>query len=275
MSDLDRDKLYTSTPNGPDSGDSDLELEPLDPELLAAEQRRAAEALEAHRTAIDINEVYRDLDDNRDSEILTGWARRLGEFRPGRFQFRVKHLLILTAAIALVLAFHTAFGVGYFTMLIVGFMLAVAGVSLYLKIEENKRLEAANRRREQMYAERRKKQAQRVGQQADDDWDVEPVTQLAEVAASSAPLADFRFQFSMAQLFMVITGAALFLGVGTAVGGPSSIATFCGLLALAGLIVPALGLRPPEFVVFAWWMLLTVYVVLSLSAAIWTALAAG
>jgi hypothetical protein len=74
---------------------------------------------------------------------------------------------------------------------------------------------------------------------------------------------------------MVITGAALLLGIGTAVGGIASIAPICGLAALAGLIIPALGLRPPEFVVFVWWMLLLVYVVLSLSTAIWTAFSAG
>ncbi|MGD9649147.1 MAG: hypothetical protein AB7U73_25775 [Pirellulales bacterium] len=275
MSDLDRDKLYTSPTDGPDSDDADLELEPLDPELLAAEQRRAAEALEAHRTTIDINEVYRDLDDNRDSEILTGWARRLGELRPGRFQFQTKHLLILTAAVALLLAFHTAFDVGFFTMLIIGVMLAVGGVSLYLKVVDNKRLEEANRRREKMYAERRKKQSQRAGQKVEEDWEPEPIARPAEAAVPTISLPDFRFQFSMGQLFMVITAAALFLGIGTAVGGASNIATLCGLLALAGLIVPALGLRPPDFIVFAWWMVLLVYVVLSLSAAIWTAFSAG
>jgi hypothetical protein len=259
---VDRDKLYTSNTDGPDDDDSDLEVEPLDPELLAAEERRASEALDAHRTAIDINEVYRDLDDNRDSEILTDWGRRIGELRPGRFQFQVKHLLIVTAVVAIVLAFRTAFDVGFGTMLIVAFMLAVAGVSLYLKLEK-------------MYAERRARQAQVTGRPHDEVWEAEPVAGPAEVAPPSSPLADFRFQFSMSQLFMVTTGAALFLGLGMAIGELPKVATLCGFLAFAGLIVPALGLRPPAFVVFAWWMLLVVFVVLSLAAAIWTAFTAG
>ena len=187
----------------------------------------------------------------------------------------MKHLLILTAVVAMLLAFRTAFGVGFGTILIVAFMLSVAGVSLYLKLVENKRQEEANRRREKMYAERRARQAQKAGQPIDDDWQAEPIAGPAEVTAHSSPFPDFRFQFSMAQLFMVITGAALFLGLGAAVGGAASIATLCGLAALAGLIVPALGLRPPEFVVFVWWMLLLVFVVLSISTAIWTALTAG
>lgn len=281
MDDLDRDKLYTSTSDDSDSDETDsddaeLELEPPDPELLAAEQRRAAEAVEAHRTAIDINEVYRDLDANRDSEILSGWAERLGELRPGRFQFQVKHLLILTAFVAMVLAFHTASGIGFGTMLILAVMLAVGGVSLYLKVVENKRQEEANRRRSKMYAERRAQQARKSGQPIEQNWEDEPsITPPPETGIPAQPLFDFRFQFSMAQLFMVITGAAIFLGIGSAIGGASSVATLCGLAAFAGLIVPALGLRPPDFVVFVWWMLLAVYVVLSLSWAIWTAFTSG
>jgi len=274
MSDLDRDKLYTSTTDEPDSDDGDLELEPLDPELLAAEERRAAEAIDAHRKAIDINEVYRDLEANRDSEILSGWLNRLGEFRPSRFQFQIKHLLILTAVLAFVLALKTAVGVGLGTMLIVGIMLAVAGVSLFLKIEENKRQEQVQRRREKMYAERRAQQLKASGQAPPMDW-VKEDDDVSTTATEPSPLPELRLQFSMAQLFAVITGAALFLGIGTAVGGPENVAALCGLAAIAGLIVPALGLRPPSFVVFIWWMLLLVFVVLSLGTAIWTAFSAG
>jgi len=275
MSDLDRDKLYTSTADDPDSDDGDLELEPPDPEVLASEERRAAAAIDAHRAAIDINDVYRDLDANRDSEVLKDLARRFGEFHLGRFQFQIKHLLILTAVVAFVLALRTAVGVGFGTMLIVGFMLAVVGISILLKLEENKRQEEADRRRERMYAERRAKQlAQSTGQPMPMDWDAAP-EEVVEAGPPAPLLPEFRFQFSMAKLFMVITGAALFLGIGTAVGGAEKIATFCGLAALAGLIIPAFGLRPPSFVVFIWWMLLLVFVVLSLGTAIWTAFSAG
>ena len=134
-----------------DSDDAELELEPLDPEVMAAEERRAAEAIEVHRTAIDVNEVYRDLDANRDSEIVEEWVDRLRNFR---FQFQVKHLLILTAVVAVLLVLqhvdrprhdvHRRHHAG------------VAGVSLYLKLEENKRQEEADRRRQKMYAERQR-----------------------------------------------------------------------------------------------------------------------
>jgi hypothetical protein len=275
MDDLNRDKLYASPADGPDSDDSELELEPPDPEVLAAEQLRAAEAIDAHRASIDVNAVYRDLDAHRDSEILSSWTQRLRGFRPSQFQFQVKHLLILTAMVAIVLAFRSAFGVGFGTMLILGVMIAVAGISLVVKLEENRRDEEAARRRRKMYAERRAQQARQSGQVIEEDWDAEPLVSPPDQNAPSPAPLDFRFRFSTSQLFMVITGAALLLGIGTAVGGIASIAPICGLAALAGLIIPALGLRPPEFVVFAWWMLLLVYVVLSLSTAIWTAFSAG
>jgi hypothetical protein len=281
MSDLDRDKLYTSPTDGSNSGDSvsndvdsddsELELEPPDPEIAAAAERRSAEAINAHLTAIDINEVYRDLDANRDTEIVAEWSQRLRNFR---FQFQIRHLLILTAVVAMILALRQWINLG--TALIVGIMLAVAGVSLYLKLEENKRQEAADRRRRKLYAQRRAEQLRRSGQPVKEDWDEEPLaTRPAEVASAPTPPREFHFQFSMSQMLAVITVAAVLLGLGGAIGGASSLATICGLAALAGLIVPALGLQPPDFVVFAWWMLLLLFVALSLFSAIWTAFTAG
>jgi hypothetical protein len=107
------------------------------------------------------------------------------------------------------------------------------------------------------------------------NWEAEESETFEAATSAEIPWPEFRFQFSMSQLFMVITGAALFLGLGTVVGGSEKIATFCGLAALAGLVVPALGLRPPSFVVFVWWMLLLVFVVLSLGTAILAAFSAG
>ena len=86
--DLDRDKLYSA--GGDNDDGADYELEPLDPEVLAAEERRAAEAVEIHKKSIDIDEVYREFEARRDSEIVEEWFQR---FRNFRFQFQVKHLL--------------------------------------------------------------------------------------------------------------------------------------------------------------------------------------
>jgi hypothetical protein len=275
--DLDRDKIYTAAADDLDS-DDELELEPLDPEIAAAEERRAAAAIEVHRKAIDINEVYRDFDANRDSEIVAEWMDR---FRNFRWQFQVRHLLILTAVVAFLLAIRTWISLG--TVFIVGIMLAVAAVSLVLKLEENKRQEAADRRRRKMYAERRAQQSAQAGlpiEEVDsDDQELEEAsrrpTQYDDVVETVVLPRGFRWQFSLAQMLVVITIAAVLLGLGSAIGGMAGLATICGLVALAGLIVPVFGLNPPEVVVFGWWLVLALYVVLSLSAAIWAGLAAG
>lgn len=270
--DLDRDKMYTAGGDDLDP-DAEFELEPPDAEVLASEQRRAAEAINAHRKAIDINEVYRDLDANRDSEIVEEWLAR---FRNFRFQFQIKHLLILTAVVAILLMLCEWIGLG--TLFIVGIMLAVAGVSLYLKLEENKRQEAADRRRRKMYAQRRAAQAAHTGHPIEaEELDEEPssLSSNGEALPPATPARSFRFQFSLAQLLIVITVAALLLGLSGAIGGLSSLATICGLIALAGLAIPLFGLQVPDRVVFGWWMLLVLYIALSLITAIWPGLRGG
>lgn len=167
--DLDRDKMYTSRASGADDDDdADLELEPLDPELVAAEERRAAAAIEVHRSAIDVDAVYREFEANRDSEIVREWMDRL---RNLRFQFGTRHLLILTAIVAVLVVLSMWMGTG--TVIMVGIMLGVAGLTLLLKLEENKYQEEADRRRQKMYAERRAAQARANGLPVDDDEDDE------------------------------------------------------------------------------------------------------
>lgn len=268
--DLDRDRLYSAGTDDADADDAELELEPVDPAVLAAEKRQAAEAIEAHRKAIDINEVYRDLDANRDSEILSDWLARLRSYR---FRFQVKHLLVLTAVVALLLAVRGLLGIGFGSMIVVMFMLAIGGVSLVLKLEENKRQEDANRRRQKMYAERRAQQARAAGLPVEPDDELDESPPPAAPSTPPPPTRAFRWQFSLGQLLAVMTVAALLLGVASFAGGTATIATLCGLAALAGFVVVALGYEPPEIVVFGWWMLLALYVVLSLFSAIWTGMA--
>jgi hypothetical protein len=46
-----------------------------------------------------------------------------------------------------------------------------------------------------------------------------------------------------------------------------------GMIALIGLVVHAIGWDPPEMVVLGWWIVLILYIVLSLGAALSAALA--
>jgi hypothetical protein len=280
--DLDRDKMYTAgaddmaVDNG-DDDDGELELEPPDPDVIASEERRAAAAINVHKKAIDVNEVYRDLDANRDTEIVEEWLARARSFR---YQFQIKHLLILTAVVAVLLMLHEWIGIG--KVFLLGFAAAVIGISIYLKLEENKRHEAAARRRRKMYAERRAAQAAATGvpieaDKFDDDFDDEPASpgMYDEANSTSAPAPSFRFQFSMGQMLAVVTIASIVLGLGGAFGGLSGLATICGLVALAGIAIPLLGLEVPPMVVFGWWIMLVLYIALSLLTAIFPSLRGG
>jgi hypothetical protein len=287
--DLDRNKMYTAgaddmaVDNRDDSDDDDgeLELEPPDPDVIASEERRAAAAINVHKKAIDVNEVYRDLDANRDTEIVEEWLARARSFR---YQFQIKHLLILTAVVAVLLMLHEWIGIG--KVFLLGFAAAVIGISIYLKLEENKRHEAAARRRRKMYAERRAAQATANGvpieadkfdDESDEDSDNATPSQgmYGEADSTSAPAPSFRFQFSMGQMLAVVTIASIVLGLGGAFGGLSGLATICGLVALAGIAIPLLGLEVPPMVVFGWWIMLVLYITLSLLTAIFPSLRGG
>jgi hypothetical protein len=266
--DLNRDKIYSSDP---EDDDFEYEVEPPDPAVLDAEKRRAAEVIESTKKSIDIDEVYRDLDARRDSEILEKWAERA---RGYRYQFQIKHLLILTAVIAVLLTLHRL-GVNLITFFVIGAMLAVGGLTLYLQWHERKRQQEADRRRERMYAERRaalEGKPTRTGSPGGKTPPSAPLPpdELETARGDVETRAPYRFQFSLSQFLIAVTCAALLFGFIQLLGGPSNAATLCGFFALGGLVVHALGYEPPEVVAFVWWIMLLMYVGLSVFAAIWS-----
>jgi hypothetical protein len=93
-----------------------------------------------------------------------------------------------------------------------------------------------------------------------------PATQEAE------PRPSFTFQFSMSQLMVAMTVAAIIFGL-VHLSGPSNAATLLGFVALVGLVVHALGFDPPAVVILGWWLILVLYVLLSVGAAVWSSLA--
>jgi hypothetical protein len=82
-----------------------------------------------------------------------------------------------------------------------------------------------------------------------------------------------RFQFSLKQMLVAMISAALIFGLMHVLGGPANTATILGLLALAGLAVHAAGFDPPEIVILGWWLILVLYVFLSIVAAAWSTFA--
>jgi hypothetical protein len=275
MDDRDREKLDSSMSDDADDG-GDYELEPPDADVLAGEERRAREAIEETRAAIDIDEIYRDADRERSSEILEGWARDF------RFRFQVKHLLIATAVLSIVLTLYKLEMLGTAVVLLV--MISVAGLYFYLQWQEKKAQDEANHRREAVYARRRAQFKRMTGEAADDDASESGVEKAIPKAAEPLPSAvdeawqqamaeeKFRFRFSLAELMFAMTTAAIIFGLVQILGGEVA-ATMLGFIALFGLVIHALGVEPPGVVVLGWWMILALYVLLSIGVAVWSSFA--
>src|SRR4029079_6885838 len=97
----------------------------------------------------------READRNRGAEIIEQW------FRNFRFRFQVKHLLIGTALVAIILTVTRLAGLGF--TISAGVMLVVIAVYLFVKWEESKQEAEADRKREELYARRREQmRARRV-----------------------------------------------------------------------------------------------------------------
>jgi hypothetical protein len=272
MNDPERDKFYSGPP--PEGDDEEYELDEPDPDVDEFRKRVILESLERR---IDIDEVYREAERDRSSEILEGWVRG---FRNFRWQFGVKHLLILTAVVSIGLALGKL-GV-FLPVLLVAVMLSVASLYFYLNLQDSKHQAEAERKREALYAERRKQfgpaaPSHVVGGPVEEPLpandDSQLLDQTDEIGQESAERESFRFRYSLRDLILVMTAAAVVLGTMHWLGGPAVTATMLGFVALAGLVAFAVGYDPPQIIAFGWWFTLVLYVIVSLIAAIWGGLA--
>jgi hypothetical protein len=274
MDSRERDKFYSKSDDDDDG--ADYELEPPDEEITAAAERRGKEAIEASRADIDIDEIYRDAGQRSSEEFLDGLLKNFKL----RFRFQISHLLILTAVLAIVLTLAKLQLLGVAVFLLIVF--SVAGLFFYLQIQERKAEEEATRRREEMYARRRAQMQKTAGGGAPVATPEHPLGPLPNgdrtaVASDETwhapPRQGFRFRFSMAELLIAMTTAAVVFGLVHVLGSPSNTATLLGFVALIGLIVHAVGFEPPGVVVLGWWFVLVLYVCLSILAAVFPAIA--
>ncbi len=274
MNPSDRDKFYSSKTDDEDD-DGEYELEPPDADVIAGEERRGKEVIESSRTMIDIDDIYRDAGRQRSDEILESWVRNF------KFRFQTKHLLVATAVLAILLTLYKLELLG--TGIVLFAMFSVAGLYFYLQWQEKKAEAEATRRREELYARRRAEMQNKLGtsgaktaggiaadtlaagnalsNNAGDTWD------------AATPREGFRFRFSVAELMIAMTTAAVVFGLVRILGGPSNTATVLGFVALIGLVAHATGFEPPGIIVLGWWFILVLYVCLSILAAVFPALA--
>jgi len=228
----------TNAPPPDDDDDFELELEEVDPEILAMERRRAEKKTEAAVASINPDELYPD----EHSEGLGIDWEGLKQFR-----FTTRHLLIFTAGLALVMTLFVVTNPcsGVF---ILGVVALSAGWWWVMRQERRHELERV-RRREEFFA------SQGPGGEA--------------AASDAAPRRrEFAFRFSMLELLGAMTAAAVVLGL-SALMGPENLAMILGIVALVGVAVLMLVDVPPV-VVLAWWILLVLYLAVGALAAVWS-----
>jgi hypothetical protein len=86
---------------------------------------------------------------------------------------------------------------------------------------------------------------------ADDEWEPEKPA--------------LTFSFSLKQLFWAFTVVAFIMGLAYLVG-PENASWMLGAIAVLGLAIHVMGFELPGIIVFGWWVLLVVYVIMSLFA---------
>ncbi len=261
MNNVDRDKIYGRDVD--DSTDEELEVEPPDSDVLAHQKRAAEERVKLAEMSIDVDEVYRELD-HRDAPALPfKLPDKLG------FRFQIKHMLIATAVLAMLL---TMWRLGVLVN-VVGVLIlsAMAAAVAYTELKEQQRCAEAERRwqeklerRRRYFEESNRARTRKPGSPASIYDDVPFQGRVpSEIEPLTAP--PFRFQFSLRQVFIGMTIAAVAFGLIHLLGSASVVAMILGMIALGGLVAHAFGARPPQAVVMAWWLVLVMYVLLGLA----------
>ena len=141
-----------------------------------------------------------------------------------------------------------------YVYLIAAIVAVAAGWFFVLRKERSQKLAHERRRTEVL---------QRHAQEAVEEIDYSEFD--AAEAASTRP--EFRFAFSIKELLGAMTVAALTFGLVRGLGGPESAAILLGSIALLGLVIHLLGFDPAPVIILGWWLLLVLYIVVSLWAA--------
>ena len=237
-----------------DEFDDALELEPIDPAILRHKQERAKQKTREAEDTVDINASFDDLNNDADPVDL----KQLKKFR-----FTTRHLLIVTALLAIVMTMTLRLGacMGLF----VSGCISLGSCWWFVLREERLRLEriAASREEyaERLAARRAVEDGKSLPKSKTNAAEFEKKNADQQIENDAQPA--FRFSFSMKELMITFTVAALILGFSTIVGA-GNVSLLLGLVALAGLLVQAFGIEMSPLVVLGWWLLLVLYILLGL-----------
>lgn len=233
-----------------DQHDDEYELEPVDPDVIKHQQERTKRKTREAEDTVDINEAFdqAELSDPVDLDTLK------------QFRFTTRHLLMATAVFAIVMTFHVRLG-GCMGLFVSG---AIAlGIGWWIVMREERRrleeLEAQQKAYKQRLAARRAVEDGKPVPMADaGEFD-----QAGDLEEEVAPRPPIKFSFSTKELLITFTVAVLILGLASLLGLQTA-ALLLGFVALVGLLIQAFGIELPPILVLGWWLLLVLYILLSL-----------
>jgi cbb3-type cytochrome oxidase subunit 3 len=233
-----------------DDDDFEFELEDVDPEILEHAKRRGERQI--HETEVRAAHLET-FEEPSESDPIT-----FEDFEG--FRFTTRHLLIATALMAVFMSMvRRGWGCN---ALFISFIAAIAyGWWFVLRKERRERLERERRRAE---ASERLAQLQ-TGDKSADSLSGRGVTYDEEEFVPEKP--SFSFSFSLKQMMIVFAIAAVMLGLASILGTETA-ALILGIVAVIGLVVLIMGFELPGIIVFGWWVLIGLYVVMSVAAVI-------
>ena len=249
---------HASPPDDPDDYEDpddgvELELEPVDPAVLAADRSRAARKVEQVLGSVDLDEMVRNPYEGEGLGVdWQGWKS---------IRFTTRHLLILTAILAVAMSIGRSAG-----GVMLAFIAAVVGCGggWFWVYREERRLAAAK--------EMRKEQLRAAGFGANRPPSA-PVIDDVRNAVKLNPYANFKFQYSLRQLLGAMTVSAVVMGVLRLIG-PGALSLGLGVIAILGLVIYAAGFEAPAIFILGWWVLLALYLFFGFVAALLPAKAA-
>lgn len=240
------------TPTNPDDDDDyELELEAVDPEVNAHARKRAERQVEEteHRAAmLDTFEAPSEAD-----------TISLDEFK--NFRFTTWHLLVTTAVVAVVLSLGRVAGCN--GLFFAGFAFIAYGWWWVLRRERRERLERERRRQE---IDAKLAAARKTA----DGASIASTVRMAGLEPAveeepSPPSRGFSFSFSLKQILGAFAVAAVILTLATLFGADKA-SLILGVIAVLGLAIQVMGFELPGIVVFCWWILLLLYILMSVGA---------
>ncbi len=244
-----------------DDSELELELEPIDPSIEEHHRRRTIQKTRAAEDAVDLKTLFEESNSDEPADPID-----LSDFK--RFQFSIRHLLIATALLSVIMT--VAQLAGGFTAIFATIAAAVAtGWWFVIRSERRQRAE----KEKQLATFKAKIAAQRAAEDGGDDGEVEEVVPIPMPASMRIAIDEpyqepkIDFSFSLKEMFGAFTVAAVVLSLSRVMGGPSNAAMLLGMIALSGLVLHAVGFDPPRVVILSWWLMLVLYLFISVWAA--------